>query len=189
MTIPRDNSVPAHQTASGPDSVPYTEEGLAQRFWERVRLFATRRLGSAAGADDVAQETLRRVVEALRAGRVRQMEALPAFVFQTALHICLQQHRSKEREDRALVRLAGAPDAAAPGDALASLINEERRAALHRGLLGLRHEDRELLRMLYFQDQEPEAIARRLGLTTGALRVRKHRALQRLAELVGGLHG
>lgn len=186
MTTPGDNPIPASQIASDPASADYSEAALTGRFWERVRLFATRRLGSVAGADDVAQETMRRVVDALREGRVRQMEALPAFVFQTALHICLQQHRSKEREARALVRLAGAPDVTAPRDALASLISDERRAVIHRGLRGLRDEDRDLLRMLYFEDLEPEEIARRLGLTAGALRVRKHRALQKLGELVGG---
>ena len=42
-----------------------------------------------AEAEDVAQETLRRVLAALEAGRVANLEALPGFVFQTARHLCL----------------------------------------------------------------------------------------------------
>jgi RNA polymerase sigma factor (sigma-70 family) len=48
-------------------------------------------------------------------------------------------------------------------------------------LLGLVDgEDRELLRLAFVQDFEREAIARRLGISAGAARVRLHRALQRL---------
>jgi RNA polymerase sigma-70 factor (ECF subfamily) len=162
----------------------HSEEALARQFWERIRLFATRRLSDATAAEDVAQETLRRVMEALRAGRVRQMETLPAFVFQTALHICQQHHRSAGREERALGKLS-AVDAPLPPDALSQLISRERRGEVHRALMRLRPEDRDLLQQMYYQDLEPDEIAQRLGLSAGALRVRKHRALQRLAELVG----
>lgn len=173
---------PRHQ-----ESPEAAERALAARYWERIRLFAARRLNSVSAAEDVAQETLRRVTEALRSGKVRQQEALPGFVFQTALHICLQHHRSSDREARALRRVSASDQPLSP-DALTSLISEERRAALHRGLRSLRGEDRDLLRELYFEDQEPEAVARRLGVTPGALRVRKYRALQRLAELLGGMN-
>lgn len=157
---------------------------LAGRFRERIRLFAARRLGSVAEAEDVAQETLRRVTEALCAGRVRQAEALPGFVFQTAQHICQQHHRSAERETRGLLRLAADQQAEYAPDPLAEIIAEERCRLVHRALSRLRGDDRELLRQLYFADLAPEAVAARLDLTAGALRVRKHRALHRLAELL-----
>jgi len=188
MTAPDADRAPLSPTAAGASVPGDVESGLAARFWERIRLFAARRLGSVSAAEDVAQETLRRVTEALRAGRVRQTEALPGFVFQTALHICLQHHRSSDREARALSRVAATPQLMAP-DALAGLITAERRTALHRALQQLKGEDRDLLRQFYFQDQDPEQIGRALGLTAGALRVRKHRALQRLAELLGGMDG
>jgi RNA polymerase sigma-70 factor (ECF subfamily) len=179
---PRAVSTPAQQVVANP--ADHSEEALARQYWERIRLFATRRLGDLGGAEDVAQETIRRVMEALRAGRVRQLETLSSFVFQTALHLCQQQHRSSERESRALGRIA-ASDVPAPPDALSALISRERCAQVNQALLELRPEDRDLLRLMYFQELDPEEIARRWGITAGALRVRKHRALQRLAELVG----
>jgi RNA polymerase sigma-70 factor (ECF subfamily) len=186
MTAPEADRPFLPEAAADPGSPDAAEQALATRYWERIRLFAARRLGSVSAAEDVAQETLRRVTEALRAGKVRQHEALPGFVFQTALHICLQHHRSTDREARALTRVSGSDESPAT-DALAALISEERRAAVHRCLRSLRGEDRDLLRQLYFENHEPEAVARRLGVTPGALRVRKHRALQRLAELLGGM--
>lgn len=151
-------------------------------------MFATRRLGDAAAGEDVAQETLRRVTDALRAGRVEHAAALPAFVFQTARHVCLQLRRSAAREARALSRVASGdrtdvnPAAAARVDALAALITDERRLAVHHALQALAADDCELLRLAYFDQLNTMEIATRLGSTAGAVRVRKHRALRRLAE-------
>ena len=161
------------------------EAGLARRFRERVRLFALRRLHDPAAAEDVAQETLRRVLEACRANRLENPAALPAFVFQTAQHICLQHFRSTKREGRALLRLSGEDPAHHDTHPLVSLIGEERRAAVREALGRLSPKDRDLLRMVYYEEVESRALAERLGVTPGALRVRKHRVLGKLAALLG----
>ena len=167
-----------------------SESELAGRFWARVRLFALRRLRDASAADDVAQEVMRRVVDALRADRIRNPAALPGFVFQTAHHVILQQHRGAGREVRALQRMHSAVEGAvAPADSLALLITEERRQAVRAALGRLDQDDRELLIWLYQDHIEPVQVALRLAITPGALRVRKHRALKRLAALLGGAAG
>lgn len=180
--------MPGPPDVGAPD-VEAMVDGLAARFRERLRFFAARRVDSADLAEDVAQETLRRVTDALRAGRVREPDALPGFVFQTAQHVCQQHHRSAEREARSLVRLADADadSASERPDQLSGIIAEERCRLVHRALVRLRDEDRDLLRQLYFVDLSPEALAARLGVTAGALRVRKHRALQRLGERIAEL--
>jgi RNA polymerase sigma-70 factor, ECF subfamily len=160
-------------------------EQLSDRFWERIRVFACRRLGDPALAEDVAQETLRRVIEALRAERVANLEALPAFVFQTARHICMQRARSERRERSAMERIGQREESTAPPDALKRLITEEERAEVRRALDALDEKDRRLLRLLYFDQADPEDAARQLGVSAGALRVRKHRALARLSEALG----
>jgi len=158
---------------------------LAFRFAERLRLFALRRLRDASAAEDVAQETLRRVTDALYARRIEHPEAIPAFVFQTARHVCLEHQRAAGRESRALLRLgAGASEASLAPDALAQIIREERRVAVRQALAGLDESDRHLLRLAYYEQLDAPDIARRLGTTPGALRVRKHRALRRLAALL-----
>lgn len=164
---------------------PDLEADLVPRFWGRLRVFSSRRLGDAALAEDVAQETLRRVVEALRAGRVRDPVALPAFVFETARHICQQHVRTAGREARALARLGqGPPPEPRWPDALAALIAAERRFAVRRALSRLIPEEQHLLAGFYYEQLEAEELARRLGTTAGAVRVRKHRALKRLAALL-----
>jgi RNA polymerase sigma-70 factor (ECF subfamily) len=161
------------------------EHALVQRFWERLRVFALRRLGDAASAEDVAQETMDRVLAARREGRLREEEALPGFVFATARNICLHRARAAGREDRAIRRLgADEDDDATVGDALTALVSEERRAAVRSALARLGPDDQTLLRLLYFEQLDSADVAARLVCSVGALRVRKHRAVQRLAELL-----
>lgn len=163
-----------------------SDSDLIHWFWDRIRLFAARRLGEAEGAEDVAQETLRRVVEALRAERIEHPPALAAFAFQTARYVCLQLHRSKAREHRALERVSADPATHGhPSDALTALIAEERRTAVRAALGGLDRGDCELLRLAYYDQLSVDEIAARLRSTPGAVRVRKHRALRRLAGHLG----
>lgn len=161
------------------------DQNLAQQFWERLRVFGTRRLNDPALAEDLAQEVLRRVSEALRSGRVENLDALPAFVFRTATHLCLHHYRSRGREERALARMAGMdPGGPGPGP-LDALVSEEARGVVRAALGALNADDRDLLRRIYFDEEPSEETARRLQVTPGALRVRKHRALERLAGLLG----
>lgn len=169
--------IPSSQERSRPSA-----EELSERFWDRIRLFACRRLRDPSLAEDVAQETLRRVLDAVGSDRVANLDALPAFVFQTARHICMQRARSERREQTALERVAREQDAAAGIDVLKQLISEEERAEVRRALDGLEEQDRRLLRLLYFDQAQPDDVARQLGIGGGALRVRKHRALARLSE-------
>ncbi|MGH9456968.1 MAG: RNA polymerase sigma factor [Thermoanaerobaculia bacterium] len=158
---------------------------LHGRFHDRVRVFAARRLGDAAAAEDVAQETLRRVVEALRARRVDDLAALPAFVFQTARNICMHHGRARRRRDAALVRFG--TDTIASDDPLADLVSDERARAVREELARMDPADRDLLEMIYVAELDTAEIARRFGVTPGALRVRKHRALERLARRFGAI--
>jgi RNA polymerase sigma-70 factor (ECF subfamily) len=179
--------VPETAIAAPSSSVALPDETeIADRFRERLRLFAVRRLNDAAAAEDVAQETLRRVVDAVRASRIVNPAAFPAFVFQTARHICQQQYRSAEREGRALHRLHNDTDAQGPAapDPLTALVAEERASRVRDALGDLSPSDRELLRMLYHEEHQTAGVASRLGVTPEAVRVRRHRALKRLGELL-----
>jgi RNA polymerase sigma-70 factor, ECF subfamily len=160
------------------------EAALVGRFRERLRLFALRRLRDPAAAEDVAQETLRRVLEACRAGRLENPTALPAFVFQTANHVCLQHFRSSSREGRALRRFGGESPPNSDPHPLAAIIGDEQRVAVRHALQKLSVEDRDLLRMMYYEEMDSSVLSRRLGVTPGALRVRKHRVLAKLATLL-----
>lgn len=161
---------------------------LEKRFLGRLRLFATRWLGDVHAGEDAAQEALSRVLQALADGRVRQTEALPAYVYQTARHVCSHQHRTSSRERRTLARYGAEPllgDLVA--DPLHELVADERKAAVRGALAAMDEEDRKLLSALYIREQTPREVADELKVTDGALRTRKHRALQRLGRVLEAL--
>lgn len=173
---------------TGP-AVSASEEDLALRFTERLRLFAARRLNDISAAEDIAQETLRIVVQAVRANRIENRDALPGFVFQTARNICLHWIRSTAREKSAFARLEREPVDEGSSDALVNLVSVERAQMVRAAMNRLGAEDKRLLTMIYYGDLGSDEIALTLGVTTAAVRVRKHRALQRLAAEINDVVG
>ena len=171
-----------------PGKVPsVAPEAIVERFRGRLVVFAARRLRDRQEAEDAAQEALRRVIAAVGERRIRDPGALPGFVFETARHVCQQRARKAARGDRALSRLAlEPPPKPARGNPLDRLIDTERREEVRHGLAQLHVTDRQLLELFFRDDLEVATIAARLRLSAGAVRVRKHRALQRLGEILSG---
>jgi RNA polymerase sigma-70 factor (ECF subfamily) len=167
-----------------PQAPDATAAEIADRFFARIALFAARQLGDRSIGEDVAQVTLQRVLTALRQGRVESPDSLPGFVFQTARHVCLQHARKLGREARALERWkrSDPPGREAPGDE--ALIAAEQVVRLREALGRLREADRQILREAYEDWRDTDEIASRLGLSPEAVRVRKHRAIKRLGELL-----
>lgn len=169
----------------GTSSLPWDEEAkLVGRYRERIRFFAVRQVGPA-DAEDVAQETMRRVLMAMRDRRVRNVHEPDAFVFQTARNICLQLHRSRSRESRAFDRFAAEPtERPRQGDPLGDLLTQEVRESLAESIRALSPRDQALLQRFYGEGMETSEVAGELQLTPEAVRVRKHRALRRLRSIL-----
>jgi len=160
--------------------------GDLEDFHVPLRVFAARRLHNWGAAEDVAQEALRVGLEALQAGRIETAEALGGFLFRTAIHLCMHRGRSAIREKKALERFAsGSAEPASADDPLAALVSGERQEIVRQALERLQGEERQLLEMTYRDELSAEEIGRRVGATPGAVRVRRHRALRRLAALLG----
>jgi RNA polymerase sigma factor (sigma-70 family) len=159
---------------------------LSDRFRDRIRILAMRDLRDRGAAEDVAQETIRRVLEALREGKVRNLDALPGFVFQTARNICLVHRRSAGRQHSALLRFSSGRSEATPeeDDPLHVLIDRERLEGLRRAIDELGEDDQMLLKMCFVEAADTSEIARRLSIEPVAVRVRKHRLLKRLALIL-----
>jgi RNA polymerase sigma factor (sigma-70 family) len=173
--------------ASTPESSDVTAEKL-QEFREPLKIFAARRLRDWPAAEDVAQETLTRALEALRAGRLENPAALSGYLFQTALHVCIHRFRSADRERRALERLRPR-DAGDDNDILGKLVSAEYGARLRKALETLEPDQRRLLEMTYRDELDSEAIGRELGVSPDAVRARRHRAIRRLAQALGVTRG
>jgi len=161
------------------------EGARLESYRVRLQVFAGRRVHDWTAAEDIAQETLKRGLEALRAGRIRNPDALGGYLFQTALRLCMHRGRSAGRERKALQRLGPAEPATDDHGTLGHLISAEERASLHDALGALSPDDRSLLELTYRDELDSSEIGRRLGLTAGNVCVRRHRAIRKLAQLLG----
>ena len=159
------------------------EAELARVFHERVRLVAQVRLHGSDAAQDIAQETILAVVQALRAGSVRDTDRLPAYIF-GVLRNLVNNHR--RREARTCELPEDAPDH--PVDAVKDRaeFDSERRALVRQALGRLKALDRRILLLTLVDGMTPREIAPLVGLRPEVVRIRKCRAVKVVAQEVGG---
>ena len=156
-----------------------TEAELFQRFAHRIRAYGLRHLGSLAAADDLVQEVLVVVLEALREGKVREPDKLASFVLGTCRLVSSSSRATERRRERLLERFGPRDEAFE----LAPPIDLER---LHRCLDSLADRQRTIVALTFYGERDGAAIASELGMTIGNVRVARHRALLQLHACMGG---
>src|SRR5579871_4561404 len=78
------------------------EAELFRRMAPRIRLYGLRHLRDEHAADDLVQQVLITVLEALRAGRVREADKLTSFVLGTCRMMVLDLRRNTQRRKERL---------------------------------------------------------------------------------------
>src|SRR6185436_13976109 len=73
----------------------------------RIKLYGLRHLRSASAADDLVQQVLLKVIEALRAGRLRDTDKLAPFVLGTCRMTVLDLRRTAQRQEELLKEFGG----------------------------------------------------------------------------------
>ena len=142
------------------------------------------RLRSRHHIDDVRQETLLRVLVALRRKRgIAQPERLGAFVNSTCNHVLLEFFRS---ESRTVPMPEDPPERASDAPSAESgLIAQERNVVVRKVLAEMPEKDRLILELLFFQETTKDEACRQLQVDRDYLRVLLHRAKKRFGELLG----
>ena len=153
-----------------------------------LRVIATCALGNADAADEAVQETLARAVTALSNGQLTDPAKLGAFVAGIARHVIADALRARRRVI-SLENVSPADHPASDGDALGALVTATERSRVRTALAALPQDDRELLRLCYFDGLTPGEIAARLGEPAERVRKRKSRALERLRRAFHGEPG
>jgi RNA polymerase sigma factor (sigma-70 family) len=158
------------------------EAELARWFHARIRLIAFARLHGSDAADDVAQDVIVAVLEALRAGRVRDPDHLPAFVVGIANNLINSRHRAATQGREVQSQRLDPPS---PADSVVTELDfAERRALVRAALAQLGSVDRMILILSMVDGLKPREIAPRVGLTADVVRTRKTRAVKALTEAV-----
>src|SRR5262245_38694145 len=140
----------------------------------RIRLYGLRHLRSASAADDLVQQVLLKVIEALRARRLRDTEKLAPFVLGTCRMTVLDLRRTARRQDELLKEFGGmlVPEPQEihqlDGDRLAQCVQ------------ALKERERSVIVFTFYDEQTSATAARSLGLSEANVRVIRHRAIRQL---------
>jgi RNA polymerase sigma-70 factor (ECF subfamily) len=161
------------------------EDELAREFSDRVRLFVHVRTRDREVARDLGQEIMTHALTALRRGQLRETERLAAFVYGIAKNVVnnyFRRGRDEQRAEPLSPELVAAND-----DPATEFENRQRQALVRRALARLNRADRTILLLTLVDGLKPGEIADRLGLTAEVVRVRKSRAVKKVAEEVNDM--
>jgi RNA polymerase sigma-70 factor (ECF subfamily) len=171
----------ARRIADGGREGATAEAALCRKFAPRIRVYGRRHLGDDQSVEDLVQLVLVRVIEALRAGRVETPESLGSFVFGTCRYVSWDMHRAEKRQRAILAEALVLASDVPPKEPVRHDVMK-----LFRCLNRLPERERLVVRMTFMDDRDTDEVARRLGLTTGNVRVVKHRALAKLYDCLEG---
>jgi RNA polymerase sigma-70 factor (ECF subfamily) len=148
--------------------------------WEEVQRiclsFAFRYAKNRTEAEDIAQDS---VVRAWRKrSTLRNSEARKSWLATIVRNEALREFARKRPTPSDLIELAHGSD-----DERVTATVE--RADLHAALERLNERDRQLVRLRYDEDMTQEAIAHRLGIPLGTVKVRLHRVRAKLRREIG----
>ena len=160
---------------------PATERHFAAYFGEFLRIrLRVRRLASDA-IDDLVQETLLRVMRIVLQGGVRQPECFGSFVNSICNNILLEHYRSSAKNQPKDFGQIDVPDKVVDLEGL--LVTKETARLVRRILEELPKRDRNILRSMFFEEKEKDAICQEYGIERDYLRVLVHRAKDKFRAL------
>jgi RNA polymerase sigma factor (sigma-70 family) len=175
---PHQDPIAASFARGSPDAV------RAVRGW--IEPICRHRAWGGIDADEMVQESLLRLTEALRRGAFEQRSSFKTFACAVAKVTCLEARRCARREGANATQdpSESAGSAAGRGDSPeGALLHRERLSVLSHLVQSVSPDCRQLWRLVFERELSPKDIAARLQISPGAVRVRLHRCLRRAREL------
>jgi RNA polymerase sigma-70 factor (ECF subfamily) len=159
-----------------------TQEHFVAYFSELIQLKLRSRLRSPQAIEDVRQETFSRVFAALHGGKVRQPERLGAFVNSMCNNVLLEHYRASSR-DSSLEDEDQEDFPAISVDLLGALAAKQLGERIREILEEMPERDRRLLREVFLEERDKDAVCRDFGVDREYLRVLLFRAKQSFKSL------
>jgi len=153
---------------------------LVRRYRDRYARFAARMLGSLDAAEDAVQDAFVRAFDQL--AQCREPAKFSGWLFLILRNRCFAERRRRTREGRALEATDEA--IAGPDRPDGNVEQVEQAHALERALVDLTPEQREVFVLKHVEGLAYEEIAGMTGATVASLKMRMHRAYDRLRELL-----
>ena len=174
-----DEALARRISASAAGTAAAEEAELYRRFAPRVRMYGRRHLRDDAAAQDLAQEVLLTAIERLRGGAVREPREIGSFILSTARLTATTRRRTDYRRAQ-LGQQMPVHDTVAADFVIAVDLPQ-----MARCLGALDGHARQVIILTYYAERTAAQIAAELGGTGGAVRVARHRAMERLRDCMG----
>jgi RNA polymerase sigma-70 factor (ECF subfamily) len=163
-------------------------EALVRRWSPRVMGVCHARVGRAAAAEDLAQETLFRGLKALPS--LADPEKFGPWLCGIASRTCLDWLKKSERSEVSLAVASGSENgemrfAATGGDAAVAAERADDLARLMTEVQRLPDPQREVLMLYYYEDCTYQDLAKRLGVSAATINARLTQARMTLRERLG----
>jgi len=159
---------------------------LFDRYQRRLFEFFYRFSGDSASSEDLVQEVFLRMLKYRNSFRA-DSDFRP-WMYQIARSVRIDRFNA-QREERSLPESAADTLQSRSSGPFQYLMNAERLSALQKALLELPEEKRELLILARFQELKYEEIGSLLEVGTGTIKVRVHRAMLELREILQRIAG
>jgi RNA polymerase sigma-70 factor, ECF subfamily len=156
-----------------------SEAELYRMLAPRVRRYGLRHLRDPHAAADLVQHVLTLTIEHLRDGRLREPERVLSFVLGTCRMTVMDQRRTELRREDLLRRYAD--DALSAEITIAPRLDHAKVADC---LDRLSERERSVLVLTFYDDASSEDVGAQLGLSTGNVRVIRHRGIDKLRRCV-----
>ncbi|MFN7925496.1 MAG: sigma-70 family RNA polymerase sigma factor [Bryobacteraceae bacterium] len=154
---------------------PNTERHFCDYFGELMEVKLRARVRSPQLREDIVQETFLRVLTFLRkSGGLEHPERLGAFVNTVCHNVLMEHFRSEKRLGERIGVLNGAGSFAADGES--NLVTEQRVRCVSKALAQLPVKDQLILRALFLEDKDKDALCLEMNVDREYLRVLVHRA-------------
>jgi RNA polymerase sigma-70 factor (ECF subfamily) len=154
-----------------------TQEHFSAYFSALIKIKLGSRLKSPEAIEDVRQETFARFFVALRDGKILQPERLGSFVNSICNNVLLEHYRSSARN----TSLDEEEEKSFPAinfDLIGAIGAKDQEKKVREILEKLSERDRRLLREVFLEERDKDAVCRDFGVDREYLRVLLHRAKQ-----------
>lgn len=156
-----------------------TEDHFCKYFGELICIKANARLRFGQDpAEDIRQETLIRVLRAVRKGDIEHPERLGAYVSSVCNHVMHEVFRRTKRLDQLPEGSHEFPSSEASIER--TLLQDERRNLVRSAIEALAPKDRDLLKVIFLEERDKDTVCKDFNVTREYLRVLLHRARTRL---------
>jgi RNA polymerase sigma-70 factor (ECF subfamily) len=156
---------------------PEVQKHFVSHFSTLLRIKLRIRLRSTQAVEDITQETFLRVLNSVRVNGVHNPERLGGYVNSVCHNVMLENFRASTRHRQMPQETPEIIDDSA--DPTRGVMEEQRLKIVRRVLSEMPEKDRELLRLLFFEERGKDRICKEMNVNPEYLRVLIHRAKAR----------